>query len=54
MWDDGRRMIEDSHWVIRVSYVYHVLYEAKKVAPGRKASKHTPRVNSGSTKTLPL
>jgi hypothetical protein len=27
---------------------------AKKAAPGRKASKHTPGVNSGSKKTLPL
>jgi len=26
----------------------------EKVAPGRKASKHTPGVNSGSKKTLPL
>jgi len=26
----------------------------QKVAPGRKASKHTPGVNSGSKKTLPL
>jgi len=30
------------------------LPEAKKVTPGRKASKHTLGVNSGSKKTLPL
>jgi hypothetical protein len=30
------------------------LPEAKKAAPGRKESKHTLGVNSGSKKTLPL
>jgi hypothetical protein len=30
------------------------LMKAKKAAPGRKSSKHTPVVNSGSKKTLPL
>jgi hypothetical protein len=34
--------------------VWHLFAGGEKVAPGRKASKHTQGVNSGSKKTLPL
>jgi hypothetical protein len=62
-------IVKMAHWLVWVKWliwligpgysdkllVFGIFWpEAKKAVPGRKASKHTPGVNSGSKKTLPL